>query len=360
MSVGKQATVGVTCSLALVIRAAAAYLVVIIGCAAALADLAFTTIGYPGDVDQTYVTGVSDNGQIVGFYENASGSHGFLLNGTTFTSLDDPAGIGGTSIQGINNNGHLTGSFFNSTTNGESFINTGGSNFVNFQNPSASGQTPETYAWKINNNGQVVGYFTVGNQGFEGFVRNADGSFVNFNDPSAPIGGNASYGTIARGINDGGQIVGYTLGLNGCCSTGFLRSSDGLTYTTVSVPNSEETLPTDINNNGDIAGYFGDFNGSGGSFVLGSNDIYNIFQDPDALPGDTFAQGINDEGDIVGYYYDQSGAHGFLAAPCDPGSPGCVPSQSIPAPEPASLSLFGTALIGLWAMRRARANRQSA
>ena len=223
----------------------------------------FTTIEAPGTFGNTYASGINNAGQVVGWFHDATGDHGFLrsVDGLTFITLDAPQGVGGTSLEGINDSGYSTGSFFNSTTNGRSFVaSSSGSDFVNFDVPNAPGPT---YAHKINNYGKIVGHFFSadssgnGSPNVHGFLRNADGSFVTFDDPDAPVGIlSCCHGTVGRGINDFGQIVGYLLGLNGNsqATAGFIRSGNGFVYTSIVVPSSRGTWPTDINNNGEIVG----------------------------------------------------------------------------------------------------------
>ena len=43
----------------------------------------------------TFAFGINDLGQIVGYYDNNSGHHGFLLSGGTYTTLDDPSADAG-------------------------------------------------------------------------------------------------------------------------------------------------------------------------------------------------------------------------------------------------------------------------
>jgi hypothetical protein len=338
------------------IKLSVACLLIIFGNSSeARANFIFTTIDYP-DAGETFVTGINNNGEMVGWYHDAAGDHGFLRSsdGLTFTTFDNPAAIGGTSIQGINNSGYLTGSFFNSTTNGTSFLlRSDGSGLINFDDPNASGPT---YAHGINDNAQIVGHFSGGSSDVHGFLRNADGSFITLDDPSAPVGTIGTHGTVARGINNVGEIVGYVPGLNGLGDIGFLRDSDGSVYTAIVVPNSKNvTVPTDINNNGSIVGYFGDLDSATLGFVRSNIGVFSIFEVPDAAHGNTFAQGINDAGEIVGYFANVSGYHGFLATPCNTGSPGCVsytpPIQppSVPpnppnVPELSSVLLLGTGL----------------
>jgi probable HAF family extracellular repeat protein len=49
----------------------------------------------------TEAFGINDAGQIVGQYQDATGTHGFLLSGGISTTLDDPLATGGTFAQGI-------------------------------------------------------------------------------------------------------------------------------------------------------------------------------------------------------------------------------------------------------------------
>ena len=44
----------------------------------------------------TQATGVNGMDQIVGFYQNGTGHHGFLLSGGMYTTLDDPSATFGT------------------------------------------------------------------------------------------------------------------------------------------------------------------------------------------------------------------------------------------------------------------------
>ncbi len=58
----------------------------------------------------TQAFGVNDTDQIVGYYQDATGNHGYLLSGGTFTTLNDPlaSGSNGTIAFGINASGRLS------------------------------------------------------------------------------------------------------------------------------------------------------------------------------------------------------------------------------------------------------------
>jgi len=71
------------------------------------------------------------------------------------------------------------------------------------------------------------------------------------------------------------------------------------------------TIASGINDGGQIVGAYSD-----GLMAHGFLDITGSFTTID-VPGaiDTVAKGINDNGQIVGFYDDSTGEHGFLATP---------------------------------------------
>ena len=132
----------------------------------------------------------------------------------------------------------------------------------------------------INNNGVIVGSFD--------FIRGPDWhSFTWSNYFDVP---NALF-TIARGINDTDQIVGY-YGLNNSESPGFIY--DGQAFITVQYPGATSTTPDAINNVGLVVGYWFPvvegfrFNGSQFRLIV--------------VPGSllTMPRGVNNLQDVVG------------------------------------------------------------
>ena len=65
----------------------------------------YTTLDVPG-ASNTYAYGI-DGGNIVGYYYDDSGSHGFSYDGTTYTTLDVP-GASNTEAYGIDG-GNIVG-----------------------------------------------------------------------------------------------------------------------------------------------------------------------------------------------------------------------------------------------------------
>jgi uncharacterized membrane protein len=108
--------------------------------------------------------------------------------------------------------------------------------------------------------------------------------------------------TVALGINDPGQIVGYyRAGGVSDASHGFLLEQG--TFTTIDVPGAFFTEPFGINGRGQIVGGYGPSVGESHGFLLGQGSFTTI-----DVPGAsaTLATGINNRGQIVGIY---SGFH---------------------------------------------------
>jgi uncharacterized membrane protein len=76
---------------------------------------AFTTIDVPGATFGTTASGINLEGDIVGFYSNATGTHGFLLSKGAFTTIDVPGATFGTTASGINPEGDIVGFYGNAT-----------------------------------------------------------------------------------------------------------------------------------------------------------------------------------------------------------------------------------------------------
>src|SRR5262245_25174143 len=75
----------------------------------------FFTFDPPGSLF-TVVSGLNNNGQIVGRYQDASGLHSFLRSGPIFLKIEAPgANTGGTAVNGINNLGQVVGSYLTGT-----------------------------------------------------------------------------------------------------------------------------------------------------------------------------------------------------------------------------------------------------
>jgi probable HAF family extracellular repeat protein len=110
----------------------------------------FTILDYPGsftvpEQNSTVATGINDEGNIIGTYEDSSGDfNGFLYSNGVFMTID---GAGGnTTLSGINNSGQIVGA-----TQTGGFVYSGGT-FTPTLGPNGVALDPRG----INNNGQIV------------------------------------------------------------------------------------------------------------------------------------------------------------------------------------------------------------
>jgi probable HAF family extracellular repeat protein len=122
-------------------------------------------------------------------------------------------------------------------------------------------------------------------------------TFVTFDAPD-------SRHTLPFGINDSGQIVGYSIDAAGR-SRGFLKDGDSYTFPVV---DGLTTWVMGINDAGQATGFAFPPEGDVVGFVT-AGDAITVFEGPDAFV--TYANGINDAGQIVGSFFN-GGSHGFL------------------------------------------------
>jgi probable HAF family extracellular repeat protein len=298
----------------------------------------FDQFDVPGST-QTTPFGINDTGQIVGFFNDSTGTHGFLFaprrddgghdrhaGNSSFTTIDVP-GAFTTEARGINTAGRIVGFFLEGLfgpehgflfisrrDDGEHDKHAGDGSFTQIDVPGVPGNTA---VLDINNVAQIVGGFG-DSTGGHGFV-DTRGSFTAFDVPGAQS-------TDGSGINDAGQIVG-TFNVpppptgGAARNHGFFRDSNG-TLTTIEVPGAVDESAGGINNAGQIVGSF-DADVSlqhTHGFVRYTNGTFIQLDVPGAMK--TSASGINDTGQIVGAFVDSAGEHGFLATPVFRGTPG--------------------------------------
>jgi hypothetical protein len=113
--------------------------------------------------NSTYPVSINDEGQMVGFYVDASNvAHGFLKQGTTYTTIDAP-GARGTGLYGINNSGTMTGQWFDTAGASQGFVLTSGGLFTTVDYPG-----PELTGFdSINDRGDTSGVYWANPSGAE-------------------------------------------------------------------------------------------------------------------------------------------------------------------------------------------------
>jgi len=238
----------------------------------------YTTISDPNATVSTYVTGVNDSGQIVGYYTydvttpTATGAsetqveQGFVYSNGTFTTISDPnEGTYGTWVTGINDAGQILGYYANSSGLFYGFVDSNGT-FTSIADPNESlvSSTSDngkasplgTYPMSINDLGQIVGYYYVGYVGY-GF-EDTNGDFVTLSGPDG-------VDFEPTGISDS-EIVGIDESSN--ASLGLLDTNGA--FTVIDDPNTAAggiTIPASVNDSGVIGGSYTGSNGGQYGFV---------------------------------------------------------------------------------------------
>src|SRR5262249_13462663 len=153
-------------------------------------------------------------------------------------------------------------------------------------------------------------------------------TYTTIDDPAA----NSGVGTVATGINNAGQIVGYYVNASGVYQ-GFLYS--GGTYTALSDPlGANGTYALGINDSGQIVGYYFDSNHIEHGFLY-SGGTYTTIDDPPAT-NRTFAVGINASGQIVGVIPTAPATTASCTAAA------LTPRSTIPMPTAAPVHMAST------------------
>jgi hypothetical protein len=176
------------------------------------ADPDYSVIDVP-NAQSTDVTWVNNMGVVAGYYDDATGQHGFIDSSGTITAVDVP-GSNTTEVASINDAGTVTGSYWNSAGTVEhGFVRYANGTFTVLDDPDVtSGDQWGTIASDVSNSNEVVGsYFTTdlnsytypdGNIGsattYHGFVWK-NGQFTTYDAPGAQIGGLPRFGDATVG-----------------------------------------------------------------------------------------------------------------------------------------------------------------
>jgi probable HAF family extracellular repeat protein len=217
--------------------------------------------------------GISDSGQVVGYFGFGNTDATFVYRDGTFTEIGAPGSI--TVGFAINNSGEVTGILNNSA-----FLYSKG-NIVSLGAGNGSAGNA------INDSGQVVG-------------RAYNGAFLYDNGTISYLG---AHGSDAIAINASGQVTGF----DGVADA-FLYSNG----TMIDLGNlgGQFSFGLGINNRGEVVGTSMTGAGSWSAFLYKNGTMSDITP---AGWSNTRATGINDRGDIVGYGTNPQGQqHAFL------------------------------------------------
>ena len=120
-----------------------------------------TTFLIPGS-SFLYADGINNLGQVVGYYNNAAGTHGFLRNTDgRIVTLDAPGSVGTTVANGINDLGQIVGYYSDGSVFHGYVLDKNGV-YVTLDHPPFGPFAANTYLYGINNAGMIVGAYGPG------------------------------------------------------------------------------------------------------------------------------------------------------------------------------------------------------
>jgi probable HAF family extracellular repeat protein len=260
----------------------------------------YRSIDIPGATFTT-AQGISGRGVIVGWYVDATGTHGYQLAHGRVTKIDYP-GAAYTDARGINARGEIVGAY---RMLGEPAVNFHGyvrdrfGEFTAIDFPGHTNLIPQRITW----DGWVLGcrHDTDLMSTMRGIAINSHdtsetretGLFASMNNGSTP---------------DGSVVVGLYTDMDTGKGHAYLLYGDSTIP--FDVPGSTLTSGWDVNAEGQVVGAYRDGNNKFHGFLWADLRFASIDY-PEATA--TRAFGINGRGDVVGAYVDgASHTHGFV------------------------------------------------
>jgi uncharacterized membrane protein len=260
----------------------------------------YRSIDIPG-ATLTTAQGVNGRRDVVGWYVNASGTHGYLLSEGTITTIDYPGAVY-TDARGINGHGEIVGAY---RMPGEPAVNFHGyrrtryGEFIPIDFPGHTNTIPQ----RITNTGLVLGC-----RHDNDLMATMRGIEINSHNTSEATD-ISLFASMNNGITPDGSVG---VGLYTDMDTGKGRAYllYGNSVLPFDVPGSTSTAGWDINPEGDVVGVYRDASNKFHGFRWADLRFASI--DFPAASA-TRAFGINWRGDIVGAYVDTANrTHGFI------------------------------------------------
>jgi len=217
-------------------------------------DGKFIPVDPPAATD-THATGVNNTNVVVGYFSDASGTHGFMDAGGVYTTLNAPGAVK-TYAYGINGTGRVVGYYVDASGVTHGFTEYAGV-FTTIDVPGAVA----TYGLSINQEGDVVGSYFDGSE-VHGFIYH-NGTFEYVDYPNADV-------TWLTGINQDGSLIGFSRSCDTCASDPFVKLA-GEPFSQPFYAGGPGFYPTGVNDFGLDIGYASQqiptttaFDGSGG------------------------------------------------------------------------------------------------
>jgi uncharacterized membrane protein len=268
------------------------------GFAAIQRSFDFRTVEVP-TAKRTVASGIDDRGQIVGYYDDSAGTHGFLLRDDKFATIDFP-GATFTVALGIGAHEEIVGTYRmpgEPAVNFHGFLRTRDGRFKRIDSPPHK----NTIAQRILPDGTILGCRH--DDDFGASMRGAVLSAHNRSETQAVA-------SMHNGATpDLRRIVGLYNYSPGDRSAAYVID-DG-TFEPLVVPGSSATSAWDVNPAGDVVGSYRDSIGVHG-FILTADGFMSL-NVPKATMTRVF--GINANGAVVGSFDADGRTYGFVATP---------------------------------------------
>ena len=251
-----------------------------------LINRVYSTYDFP-DSTNTYLYGLNNKGQAVGYYEGADEvSHGLIVSDGEMTRFDFP-GASETYVFGISEIGQLAGSIADASGDIHGFVGDAQLDF-----PGAM----TTYAGHINSAGVSVGSYVDADGILHGYKRGADGNFTALEYPGTRSRLEHLY---VNAINDAGVIVFRAKEIDDFDRSYVILS--GGEPMELRVPRSISTVAFDVNAKGQVAGYYDTLDGERRGFIAKPVTMGYVFETI-KVPGVDFLEltSTNDYGHFAG------------------------------------------------------------
>lgn len=294
-----------------------------------------------GPGGSTTAAAINDSNQVAGYYETNIGYEGgFVYSGGIYNDIAFPGAIL-TTVTGINDRGQVVGEY--ATSDGQS-VNTfgflyseGAYTTLNLPYPVTMGGVT---GLRVNDSGQIIGSYQDANGVNHGYIYNLATSSVTQSIDVPGALQESGLGTVATGIDNNGDVVGYYVGPTCCLTNGFLLRNG--VYSTIET-GGFDSVPLGINDQGDIVGYnifdplaigYDQAFFSTEFGVVAYNEVFLL--PPNVLLDEALA--TNDNGDLL--------VDGSVSVAC------CSATQSSPEPSSGPLLLSASFVLLAWWSRR--------
>ena len=178
-----------------------------------------------------------------------------------------------------------------------------------YKDVKAPGAT-ETDSYAINNAGTIAGDYVDSSGTQHGMILSAKRKLTSFDNKKCQNTGGVTGSTAVFGINKANAVAGWCLSTQTGLPISWVYSNKK--FTTIAFPKAPQTVATGINDNGDVVGFFADSAGTAHGFVY-ANKKYKQLNVKGAT--ETAAWAIDNAGDIT-VYTGSSYSSGTVSCPC--------------------------------------------